>query len=209
MPEDAQSAFDDFVRRLIGHKVSYASLFLNSLRICVDRQLEESTGFFLWFEPVWHLGSLDGILVGSRQAQVEERDAQAALNLLVQVLVAQKLRASALSLLPTMLLCGSPAATGLEHLSPTQKPMRIGTFVIANRVWLSPGQQGPYGLRPELRSATHRTRPRIEVKLPRSHGMWLLPENPTGREHRFPGVTVGFRLAFPSEDSERRTLRDC
>jgi hypothetical protein len=91
MPEDPQSAFDDFVRRLIGHKVSYASLFLNSLRICVDRQLEESTGFFLWFEPVWHLGSLEGILVGSRQAQVEEPDAHAALNLLVQALVGREI----------------------------------------------------------------------------------------------------------------------
>jgi hypothetical protein len=91
MSEDPQSAFDDFIRRLIGRKVSYASLVLNSLRVCVDRQLKESNGFFLWFEPVWHLGSLDGILVGSRQAQVEERDAHAALNLRVQALVGRKI----------------------------------------------------------------------------------------------------------------------
>ena len=91
MPEDAQSVFDDFVRRLIGHKVSYASLFPNSLRICIDRQLEENTGLFLWFEPVWHLGSLNGVLVGSRQAQVEERDAHAALNLLVQELIGRQI----------------------------------------------------------------------------------------------------------------------
>jgi hypothetical protein len=87
MPDDAQIVFQDFVRRLIGHKASYASLFLNSLRVCVDRQLEESTGLFLWFEPAWHLGSSNGVLVGSRQAQVEERDAHAALNLVVERLV--------------------------------------------------------------------------------------------------------------------------
>jgi hypothetical protein len=91
MPDDAQFVFHDFVRRLIGHKVSYASLFLNSLRICVDRQLKESTGLFLWFDPVWHLGSSNGVLVGSRQAQVEERNAHAALNLVVEELVGRQI----------------------------------------------------------------------------------------------------------------------
>jgi hypothetical protein len=91
MHEDAQSVFDAFVLRLKGHKVSYASLFLNSLRICVDRQLQESTGLFLWFEPVWHLGGLNGVLVGSRQAQVEEPDAHAALNLLVKELLGRQI----------------------------------------------------------------------------------------------------------------------
>ena len=84
MPKDAQSTFEDFVRSLRGRRISYASLFQNSLRVCVDRRLNEKTGFFLCFEPVWHLGSLRGILVGSRQAQSEERDARAALNLLVE-----------------------------------------------------------------------------------------------------------------------------
>ena len=90
MLEGAQPVFDDLVRRLIGHKVSYASLFLNSLRICVDRQLGEKAGLFLWFEPVWHLGCSTGVLVGSRQAQVEETDAHATLNLLVQKLVGRQ-----------------------------------------------------------------------------------------------------------------------
>src|SRR5580658_902583 len=91
MAEETQSVFDGFVRRLTGHKVSYASLFLNSLRICVDRQLQESNGLFLWFEPVWHLGGPVGVLVGSRQAQTEERDAHAALNSLVEGLVGRQI----------------------------------------------------------------------------------------------------------------------
>lgn len=91
MPDDAQLVFYSFVQRLIGHEVSYASLFLNSLRICVDRQLQESTGLFLWFDPVWHLGSSNGVLVGSRQAQVEDRNAHATLNVVVQELVGRQI----------------------------------------------------------------------------------------------------------------------
>jgi hypothetical protein len=91
MPDDTQFVFHDFVQRLIGHKVSYASLFLNSLRICVDRQLKEATGLFLWFEPVWHLGSSKGVLVGSRQAQAEERDTHAVLNRVVEELVGREI----------------------------------------------------------------------------------------------------------------------
>jgi hypothetical protein len=84
MPKDAQSVFNDFVRSLLGRPISYVSLFANSIRVCVDRELGEKTGFFLWFEPVWHLGSPEGILLGSRQAQTDEREAHAALNLSLQ-----------------------------------------------------------------------------------------------------------------------------
>jgi hypothetical protein len=83
--------FADFVRRLVGHRVSHSSLLLNSLRVCIDRQLQENSGFFFWFEPVWHLGNSNGVLVGSRQAQVEERDAHAALNSLVEELVGREI----------------------------------------------------------------------------------------------------------------------
>ena len=46
---------------------------------------------FLWFDPVWHLGSYRGVLVGSRQAQAEESDAQGAMNQLVQELVGKRI----------------------------------------------------------------------------------------------------------------------
>jgi hypothetical protein len=91
MPKDVQSVLANFVQQLVGHRVSHSSLLLNSLRVCVDRQLQENTGFFLWFEPVWHLGNPNGVLVGSRQAQVEERDAHAALNSLVEELVGRQI----------------------------------------------------------------------------------------------------------------------
>ncbi len=86
MPNDAQSVFNGFVQCLIGRNVEDADLFLNSLRITVDGDFGGDTGLFLWFDPVWHLGSPQGVLVGSRQAQVEERDAHSALNLVVQQL---------------------------------------------------------------------------------------------------------------------------
>jgi hypothetical protein len=89
-PKETQLVFNDFVQRLIGRKVEVADLFLNSLRLCIDGQFGGDTGLFLWFDPVWHLGSATGILVGSRQAQVEERDAHAALNLLVQGLLGRE-----------------------------------------------------------------------------------------------------------------------
>jgi len=85
-PATARSVFNDFVQWLLGRKVEVADLFLNSLRVCVEGQFGEDTGLFLWFDPVWHLGCPKGILVGSRQAQVEERDAHAALNVLVKEL---------------------------------------------------------------------------------------------------------------------------
>src|ERR1700691_1655272 len=89
-PKDAQTVFKDFVQWIAGRKVREASLFLNSLRVCVECEFGERTSLFLWFDPVWHLGSPKGILVGSRQAQVEERDAHAALNLLVQELLGRE-----------------------------------------------------------------------------------------------------------------------
>jgi hypothetical protein len=88
--KDAQAVFSDFVQWLMGRRVEVADLFLNSLRICIEGQFGGDTGLFLWFDPVWHLGSPKGILVGSRQAQIEERNAHAALNLLVQELLGRQ-----------------------------------------------------------------------------------------------------------------------
>jgi hypothetical protein len=101
MPKDEQSVFNDFVRSILGRRISYVSLFSNSMRICVDRKLEEKTGFFLWFEPVWHLGKPNGILVGSRQAQTDERDAHATLNLSLQEILGRQVESIAVEALTT------------------------------------------------------------------------------------------------------------
>jgi hypothetical protein len=90
MPHEAQHVFNDFVQWLKGRKVEAAELFLNSLRLCVEGQFGEDTGLFLWFDPVWQLGGPKGVLVGSRQAQAEDRDVRSALNLLVQQLLGQE-----------------------------------------------------------------------------------------------------------------------
>lgn len=84
--------FNDFVQWLIGREIKAASLFLNSLRLCVGGEFGQKVGLFLYFDPVWHLGGPKGILTGSRQAQVEERDAHVALNLLVQELLGKKVQ---------------------------------------------------------------------------------------------------------------------
>jgi hypothetical protein len=91
MPQTVQSVFNDFVQWLIGREIQAASLFLNSLRLCVGCEFGQKAGLFLYFDPVWHLGGPKGVFVGSRQAQVEERDAHAALDLLVQELLRKKI----------------------------------------------------------------------------------------------------------------------
>lgn len=45
MRKNARSTFNTFVQSLLGRPVSYVSLFANSLRMCVDRQLKEKAGF--------------------------------------------------------------------------------------------------------------------------------------------------------------------
>jgi hypothetical protein len=91
MPKDAQTIFRQFVESLLGRRVSYVSLFLNSLRLCVDRNLGEPVGFFLWFDPVWHLGSPKGVSTGSRQAQTDDKKSHAALNALVQEILGRQI----------------------------------------------------------------------------------------------------------------------
>lgn len=77
---------------MTGRKVDAAGLFLNSLRLSIGGGFGEKAGMFVWLDPVWHLGSARGILVGSRQAQVEHPDTHAALNDTVQELVGQTLK---------------------------------------------------------------------------------------------------------------------
>jgi hypothetical protein len=89
-PYEAQPVFNEFIRWLKGRKVEAADLFLNSLRLCIEGQFGEDTGLFVWFDPVWHLGGPKGVLVGSRQAQAEDRDVRGALNSLVQQLLGRE-----------------------------------------------------------------------------------------------------------------------
>jgi len=99
MSPSPRVALDDMVRWLIGREVEAAGLFLNSLRLSIDGYFGANTGMFLWFDPVWHLGSYRGVLVGSRQAQAEESDAQGAMNQLVQELVGKRIEGVAVEAL--------------------------------------------------------------------------------------------------------------
>ena len=63
MSPSPRVALDDMVRWLIGREVEAAGLFLNSLRLSIDGYFGANTGMFLWFDPVWHLGSYRGVLV--------------------------------------------------------------------------------------------------------------------------------------------------
>ena len=66
--------FEQFAARLVGHRVSYTRLAGNSLLIYVDCKPGDSEGLIFWFEPTWHLGSSRGVLLGSRQAEVEDKE---------------------------------------------------------------------------------------------------------------------------------------
>jgi hypothetical protein len=70
---EAKAQFEIFARRLVGHRVSFTRLAANSLLIYIDCKPNENKGLTLWFEPTWHFGSLRGVLLGSRQAQVQDK----------------------------------------------------------------------------------------------------------------------------------------
>lgn len=45
-------------------------------------ELGQKKELYFWFEPTWHVGCATGVVLGSRQAQVEDKDAHAQLDVL-------------------------------------------------------------------------------------------------------------------------------
>jgi len=73
-----RTADQEFVRRLtgnlIGKRVSFTRLALNSLLVYLDCEPGDETGFVLWFEPTWHFRDKKRVLLGSRQAQEDSAE---------------------------------------------------------------------------------------------------------------------------------------
>jgi len=69
-PEDL---FEELRATLSHSKVTLKRLVTNSLLIYFGCQLGEERGVTIWFEPTWHFCGPQGLLVGSRQAQVWDR----------------------------------------------------------------------------------------------------------------------------------------
>jgi hypothetical protein len=57
---------------LEGHVVEYTRLAANSLLIYVECEPGDKKGITIWFEPTWHLCGAEGVLLGSRQAQMDD-----------------------------------------------------------------------------------------------------------------------------------------
>lgn len=72
MAGTAESVLHDIFRRVAGRKVLSTTLAANSLIVDVEMPTDE-TELWFWFEPTWHIGCEAGVLVGSRQAQVEDK----------------------------------------------------------------------------------------------------------------------------------------
>jgi hypothetical protein len=80
MTESAEKVVRQYLVDILGKRVSSAWLALNSFIIDVEWNLGEKKELYFWIEPTWHIGCATGVVLGSRQAQVEDKDAHAQLD---------------------------------------------------------------------------------------------------------------------------------
>jgi hypothetical protein len=73
MAETAEDILRESLAGLLGRKVSSTSLAANSLTVDIETLPDEHSELWLWFEPTWHVGCPEGVILGSRQAQVEDK----------------------------------------------------------------------------------------------------------------------------------------
>jgi hypothetical protein len=73
-------ALHQMIGDITGKQVRFVRLVTNSLLIYIECEPPAEAGFTLWFEPTWHIGCDRGVLLGSRQAQVEDNESLAKLS---------------------------------------------------------------------------------------------------------------------------------
>ena len=83
MTHELVNAVQNHLNNVIGQRISSAFLVLNSLKLLLDSDADRAAQSYLWFEPTWQIRNNDGVLLGSRQAQVEDKHAHAELDYLV------------------------------------------------------------------------------------------------------------------------------
>ena len=69
---EAKEYLEHLRGRLEGHIVSSTRLAANSLLIYVECRPGDKKGVTIWFEPTWHFCGAEGVLLGSRQAQMDD-----------------------------------------------------------------------------------------------------------------------------------------
>jgi hypothetical protein len=69
---EPQSYVEHLRNGLEGHRISFMRLAANSLLIYVECEPGDKQGVTIWFEPTWHFAGPGGVLVGSRQAQMDD-----------------------------------------------------------------------------------------------------------------------------------------
>lgn len=66
-------AYFEYLRdNLEGHQITFTRLATNSLLIYVECEPGDKQGVTMWFEPTWHFAGPSGVLIGSRQAQMDD-----------------------------------------------------------------------------------------------------------------------------------------
>jgi hypothetical protein len=76
MTENAEAIVRQYLADIVGRRVSSAWLALNSFIVDVEWERGEKKELYFWFEPTWHIGCETGVVLGSRQAQVESKTEQ-------------------------------------------------------------------------------------------------------------------------------------
>jgi hypothetical protein len=80
MAEDADAVVLQYLENIKGKRVSSAWLALNSFVVDVEWETGQKKELYFWFEPTWHISCATGVILGSRQAQVEDKEAHAQLG---------------------------------------------------------------------------------------------------------------------------------
>ncbi|MGO9516472.1 MAG: hypothetical protein ACLPND_05455 [Candidatus Korobacteraceae bacterium] len=96
MTENAENVVRQYLGDILGKRVSSAWLALNSFIVDVEWELGEKKELYFWFEPTWHIGCATGVVLGSRQAQVEDKDAHAQLGEIAAQLNGRKIEGAEL-----------------------------------------------------------------------------------------------------------------
>ncbi len=77
---------EEFTHRAIGQKVTFRRLAGNTLILYLNCFPGENHGYSVWIEPTWHCSSTSKVLVGSRQAQVDDEQELDEISELMDVL---------------------------------------------------------------------------------------------------------------------------
>lgn len=68
-----EKEIEEFIQRVIDQRVTFRRLAGNTLILYLNCDPGDNHGYSIWIEPTWHYSNTSKVLVGSRQAQVEDK----------------------------------------------------------------------------------------------------------------------------------------